>query len=87
MHRIHALQHCLEEQHESWSSPDGCVVLLRQRGQKEWRAVVDVVLVTDAERVNGPLTWDEDPAMRAPTAHELAAKLAKQERIHLVFDA
>lgn len=91
-HRIHVVHHILDDQHESWCSKDGDVVLMRPRGQRHWKAVVDAVVVTDAERLNGPLAYEARPGeepdatMLDPSPEGLAHRLAMQEHVHVVFE-
>lgn len=91
MHRIHVVTRSIDDLHESWCSPDGAVVLMRDRGQREWKAVIDLVVVADADRVNGMVAiqadGEVDATMRAGDPATLAQRLARQERVHLVFDA
>lgn len=92
MHRVELLQHRLGIRFESWSSRDGSVVLMRRYGEDSWAAVVDRHVVTDADRMNGPMACqsapgeEPDPTMVSADPEELALRLAMQERLHLVFD-
>ncbi len=103
MHRIHVLHRVVDEAHDSWISPDGRVLLLREQGDATWKAVVDLVVVTDAERLNGGLALEGNAGnvggssgsggpggsgteMRDTSVAALAERLARQERLHLVFD-
>jgi len=92
LHRVELLQHRLGIRFESWSSHDGAIVLLRRYGEDRWSAVVDRHVVTDADRMNGPMAFlsapgeEPDPTMSATTPEELAVRLALQEHLHAVFD-
>jgi len=87
-HRIEVLDHLADRAHEAWSSPDGRVLLIRSRDEPAWRAAVDFVVVTDAERMNRPSALEEPPTdalLRASSPEALAQRLGRQERIHIVF--
>lgn len=91
-HRVELVQHSIDDLHEGWTSPDGSVALLRDRGAATWRAVVDRVQVIDPEILNGSAgalrlepEGPEDALMTAGTARALAVRLALQEHLHLVF--
>lgn len=91
-HRVEMVRYAIDNLHESWTSPDGSVALLRDRDTATWRAVVDRVQVIDPDILNGTegaLRMEpqgpEDALMTAGSARALAARLALQEHLHLIF--
>ncbi len=80
LHRLEVVAYGSNSRMEYWRNADGTVRLHRKKRAQAWNATVDGVLVM-ARNPN-----DDGPLLAAPTAEELAVRVAMKESIHCVLD-
>lgn len=83
-HLVVLLREGQDEKAEWWRSPGGEVVLFRPDGEREWRLVVDRMVLAGAEAGADPASVPEAPRSEDPEA--LLTELAMRENLHALFD-